>query len=305
MHTMNPKRLGRRLGGGFACVLAAFGRTIRTRFFSNRERPPLYEGTILDDLLWGQVFNPIMRVLWWWGRRRRGIRPGVSVVIVSWNTRDILESTVTSIRRHSPADTAIIVIDNGSTDGSREWIKAQASIDRCVLLPFNIGHGRGLDMGFALAKTDTVVTLDSDAFPFADHWLDVLRDPLRDDSIDAVGMWGRRDRLHPACAAIKRRSFYDARTTCNNHAPWLDRGEEPEFGVNSWDTAELLFERLGRDRVILHPVERSEHGGITMCDAVYHHEQMTTVQTDMPAAVGAERRDLWDRAVADLLQDVS
>ena len=305
MRARTPEQVARRLGGGLARTISTLGTAIRTRFFPNRERPHLYEGSILDDLLWGQVFNPIMRIVWWWGRGRRATRPGVTVVIVSWNTREVLASVVEAIRHHSPTDTQIIVIDNGSTDGSREWLKTDAPIDRRVLLPFNVGHGRGLDIGFALARTETVVTLDSDAFPFSADWLDVLLEPLHDEAIDAAGMWGRRDRLHPACAAFRRSSFYAARVSCNNYAPWMDRGEEPEFGINSWDTAELLFERIGRDRVTLHPIEYSEHGGITMSDVVYHHEQMTTVQTDMPVATGAARRAAWDGAVSDLLQEVS
>lgn len=296
-----PSPLIRSLGGRASRLVGQTGPVLRQRFFANRDHPPLYEGSCIDDILWGQTFNPVMRAIWFAGKHRPARRPGATVVVVSWNTCEVLKSVLAAVREHSPSNTQIIVIDNGSSDGTQDWLRTQDLTDRCVLLPFNIGHGRGLDIGFALAKTDVVVTLDSDAFPFTNTWLETLTEPLDNTTVQAAGMWGKRDRLHPACAAFRRTAFYDARMSFTNYTPWMDRGEAPVFGENSWDTAELLFERIGRDRVVLHPVEATEHGGSTMSNAVYHHEQMTTVQIDLSALDVETRQESWDRAVEDLL----
>ena len=80
---------------------------------------------------------------------------------------------------------------------------------------------------------------------------------------------------------------------------------EPEPGLESADEADSQLDALPPGSWILRHSAGHLALSIRHRDTVYHHEQMTTVQTDMPAAVGAQRRELWDSAVADLLQEVS
>lgn len=255
-----------------------------------------------DDLLFGQPVNTLMRVVRWLGQRRPPNASGVSVVVVNWNTLGVLRVTLGAIRRHSPADTEIVVIDNGSTDGSWEWLRTRPLDIRAVRLPVNIGHGRGLDIGMALVRSPVVVTLDSDAFPYSDAWLEVLLKPINEDGCSAAGLWGRRDRLHPACSAMRRDAYFRTGMSFTNHAPFLDRNEEPVFLENTWDTGELLFLRLGSDQVHLFPADRSPYGGVTMADVVYHHEGFTTMTMfEEDLRDRATHGPAWTRAVAGLL----
>jgi glycosyltransferase involved in cell wall biosynthesis len=87
----------------------------------------------------------------------------ITVLTVNHNTLDFLTLLVQSVRkfrRHIP--TEIMVIDNASTDGSREWAAAQPDI-KAQLLTSNTGHGPGLDYGLRLVRTKFVLVLDSDA----------------------------------------------------------------------------------------------------------------------------------------------
>jgi glycosyltransferase involved in cell wall biosynthesis len=260
----------------------------------------LYESSLVDDFLFGQPVNVLPRLFRSWGARRRPRSPGVSVVIASFNTIGLLQTAVSSVRRFSPPETEILVIDNASDDGSAEWLRNRRSECRSVRLPVNLGHGRALDIGFALADFPTVVTLDSDAFPYSKRWLDLITAPL-EDGFAAAGMWGRRDRLHPACSAYRRADFFASKMSFGVFNPHLERGEHEVFGTNTWDTGELLFERLGRSRVALLPVERSPHGGLTMLDAVYHHGASTTLSLDDRGGSVAAHQRAWDDAVADYL----
>jgi hypothetical protein len=284
-------------------MFARLGRSIRTRFFPDRVRRPLYESTVLDDILFAQPVNLLARVAMFYGRRRPERASGVSVVIVNWNTRKLLEVVLAAIRRFSPDDTEVILVDNASrNDDSRRWLKARPFGIKLIRLPLNIGHGRALDIGIAFAQSPIVITLDSDAFPYSSEWIPKLVQPFDDPGILATGMTARRDRLHPACAAFRRAVFYRLNISMANYNLHLDLGEPPEFGVNTWDTAELLFERLGRQSVRLLPLSRSELGGFIMSDVVYHHAASTTIQIDPedprdPAAHSAA----WDRAVKELL----
>ena len=48
----------------------------------------------------------------------------VAVVILNWNGLDLMKEFLPSICAHTPTDIAdVVVADNGSTDGSVEWLK--------------------------------------------------------------------------------------------------------------------------------------------------------------------------------------
>src|SRR5437763_1846427 len=48
--------------------------------------------------------------------------PRLSLVVLNWNRRALLEKTVYSLLATSPADVELFVVDNASTDGSCQWI---------------------------------------------------------------------------------------------------------------------------------------------------------------------------------------
>ena len=291
--------------------MRGFGRRVRRRLFPARVRQPLFGSSVTDDLLFGQPINTLLRLVHRWGYRQTVVDDGVSVVVVNWNTLDRLKVVIEATRRFSPPSTEIIVVDNASTDGSRDWLKTRPFSIRVALLPVNIGHGRGLDVGVALSRRPIVVTLDSDAFPYSGDWLRVLIDPIQEEGLLACGMWGRRDRLHPACAAFTRNSYYASNLSLMGYIPYVDRGEKVELGVNAWDTGELFFNTLGLDATRVLPVEPTEFGGCSMERVVYHHYASTTLRmsdaTDGLAWARSSpdhlksRESSWASAVASLL----
>lgn len=87
-----------------------------------------------------------------------------SIVIPNWNGRDLLEkylsSIVASVESHPGSE--IIVIDNGSDDGSAAFIRESFPSVQVLALERNLGFGGGSNAGFRLAKNDIVVLLNSD-----------------------------------------------------------------------------------------------------------------------------------------------
>ncbi len=87
-----------------------------------------------------------------------------SVVIPNWNGRDLLAKYIPSIIEalSGNPDNEIIVVDNGSEDGSTEFLREQFPSVRVLALDRNLGFGGGSNTGFRAAKNDIVVLLNSD-----------------------------------------------------------------------------------------------------------------------------------------------
>ena len=103
------------------------------------------------------------------GRRRTPVNKkprtaAASLVIPNWNGRDLLErfvpSWIEAIAKHPGSE--IIIVDNGSTDGSAEWLRLHHPSVRVLALEKNLGFGGGSNAGFRAAKNDIVVLLNSD-----------------------------------------------------------------------------------------------------------------------------------------------
>jgi GT2 family glycosyltransferase len=70
----------------------------------------------------------------------------VAVVAVNWNGRQDCEGMLNSIRGQSLAPREVVVVDNGSRDGSREWFQAQDDV-RVIANPDNRGFSVAVNQG--------------------------------------------------------------------------------------------------------------------------------------------------------------
>jgi len=137
--------------------------------------------------------------LWWvFGKRlaldRSRDRQGAvaaptsaSVVIPNWNGKELLERYLPSVVeavRANPGN-EIIVVDNGSTDGSAEFLGKAFPEIKLVALASNAGFGGGANEGFRRAKNDLVVLLNSD-MRVAPDFLAPLLEGFRDPDVFAV-----------------------------------------------------------------------------------------------------------------------
>lgn len=93
--------------------------------------------------------------------------PLVSIVIVSWNRRDLLQKVLTRIRDQGYRNTQVTVVDNASTDGSPEMTSREFPEACLAALSENLGIG-AYNLGFARSGGKYVVGLDDDSWPAAD-----------------------------------------------------------------------------------------------------------------------------------------
>ena len=109
----------------------------------------------------------------------------VAVVILNWNGLRHLQHYLPSVVATTP-DADIVVADNGSDDGSVEWLKAEMPSVRLVLLDKNYGFAEGYNRALAqLSGYDTFVLLNSDIEP-TEGWLQPLVEQLEQNKDVAV-----------------------------------------------------------------------------------------------------------------------
>jgi O-antigen biosynthesis protein len=110
-----------------------------------------------------------------------------SVVIPNWNGRDLLGKYIPSIVEALAGNPAneILVVDNGSTDGSVDYLRAHVPSVHVLALPANLGFGGGSNAGFRAAANDIVVLLNSD-MRVAPDFLAPLLEGFRDPDVFAV-----------------------------------------------------------------------------------------------------------------------
>ena len=109
-------------------------------------------------------------VFWWLasGKRPADRMPSTgaaSVVIPNWNGRDLLEKYIPPLIEALAGNpnNEIVVVDNGSEDGSAEFLMARFPGVKVVeLASTNLGFGGGSNAGFREARNDIVVLLNSD-----------------------------------------------------------------------------------------------------------------------------------------------
>jgi GT2 family glycosyltransferase len=97
----------------------------------------------------------------------------VSVVIPTWNGRELLDGTLRALAGQRFADFGTIVVDNGSTDGTIEHLRQRHPGVEVVALPGNHGFARAVNAGIAGAPGDYIALLNNDVEPEPD-WLGEL-----------------------------------------------------------------------------------------------------------------------------------
>jgi len=111
--------------------------------------------------------------------------PGVTVLIPAHNEESVIVQTVTSVLLSDLDDIHVIVVDDGSKDGTLELLQSNFSGNDAVQIIHQVNRGKAAALNNALshAKTDIVVTIDADT----EIESDAIRKLLRHFSDPTVG----------------------------------------------------------------------------------------------------------------------
>jgi GT2 family glycosyltransferase len=169
-------------------------------------------------------------------RKTSNVKRPASIIIPNWNGAHHLPTCLDSLRPQSYPDFEVIVVDNGSTDGSLELLERDYPEVRVVALPENRGFAGGVNAGIreAQGKIIAVFNNDAEADP---RWLEELaealaRHPEAGMVTPKVLLFDQRDVIHTTG------DFYGVDGVPGNRGVW--RQDEGQF-----DREEYVFGAAG------------------------------------------------------------
>jgi len=117
-------------------------------------------------------------------------RPRASVVIVTYNGLPYTKMCVSSVLKHDwDPDDELIIVDNGSTDGTAEFLRDLSQLTPSIRLALNStnrGFAAANNQGLAMARGEVLILLNNDTI-VTRGWLDRLADRLRNTETGIVG----------------------------------------------------------------------------------------------------------------------
>jgi GT2 family glycosyltransferase len=119
-------------------------------------------------------------------------RPRVSVAVLSWNGREHLATCLAALAAQEDPGVPweVLVLDNGSTDGTAEWMRAEHPEARLIASPVNLGFCAGNNRLVGQAQGEAVAFLNNDTRP-RPGWLKALVRALAAAPPDVAAVSGK------------------------------------------------------------------------------------------------------------------
>jgi GT2 family glycosyltransferase len=114
--------------------------------------------------------------------------------VVTWNSLGYIEECLTSLRSQRPTIKEIVVVDNGSADGTVEWLRQQADVT-LIEQEVNLGFAASNNRGLAACSGQAVLLVNADV-KLAPDYIDRCLDHMNRDNIGSVT--GKLLRAEPA-----------------------------------------------------------------------------------------------------------
>ena len=121
----------------------------------------------------------------WRRRSAPGFTPPVSILVPAFNEAEVIAKALSSLSGGDYPSHEVIVVDDGSTDGTGELVEGLGLPGVRLVRQPNSGKAAALNAGLAVAKGEVIVTVDADTV-FEEDTLRRLVEPFADPAVGAV-----------------------------------------------------------------------------------------------------------------------
>lgn len=101
----------------------------------------------------------------------------ISIIIVNWNGKRLLSRCLDGLRQQTYRQFSVILVDNGSNDGSIDFVNRNYSEVKTIALPKNIGFAAANNIALKTIQAEYVALLNNDAIAHP-QWLKRLVEAL-------------------------------------------------------------------------------------------------------------------------------
>lgn len=158
-------------------------------------------------------------------RKKKLIEPRIGLLFLNWNGKNDTIECIDSLKKQDYRNFLIVIVDNGSTDGSQEYIKRYYPDIKLIENEKNLGYPEGMNNGLAyLLGTDCeyILTLNNDM---------VFDSKLLDELLRAAEQY-------PGCIFTAKQYYYDNPEKIHNAGGFFDirNGRAWHKGIGDLDT---------------------------------------------------------------------
>jgi len=157
----------------------------------------------------------------------------VTAVVVSWNGGAKLLDCLHALAAQSRPFDAIVLVDNGSTDGSIEAVVAALPTVRVVPLPHNTGFGAGVNRGVTASATQWVALINNDAMADRNWLAHCLTAAESHPDVGMVACMVKLDLTAGVIDKVGHRMAIDGQNFGRGHRH-IDRGQYNDVDSVAW-----------------------------------------------------------------------
>ena len=134
-------------------------------------------------------------------------QPRVSIIIVTWNGLPLLQQCLPSVLATKYDNFEVVVVDNGSEDGTLEWLESVPDV-RVLAQSENLGFCGGNNVAIRETSSEFVVLLNNDVAVSSDWLTHLVSSVSRDPSIGA---------MQPKIRSYRDQSRFEYAGACGGH----------------------------------------------------------------------------------------
>ena len=135
-------------------------------------------------------------------------KPLISLVILGYNRLDMTRACIDSILASTSQPFELVFVDNGSSDGSGDWIRNRVPAAKIIRNNENVGIPRGRNQGIKITTADLIVVMDNDV-EVRPGWLDDLIAETRNADAAGIEAWQIDKSFHASWKCVRQGERFD------------------------------------------------------------------------------------------------